>query len=210
MPLDLPDGKLMHRFIQGFAASRFGAESATPPWHLVSSIERLISAQIPKLGSDYRIDGNVAVHETAHLEDGAIVKGPAIIGPACFVAGTAYLRGAVFLDEHCIIGPAAELKSSLLFKGTKLAHLNFVGDSILGESVNCEAGSIVANYRNELADKRIRIAFDGEIIDTGIEKFGALIGDGVRLGANAVIAPGALITPGTVVPRLGLVDQRPR
>ena len=181
-----------------------------PPWRLISSIEPLIASRIPGLGRDYRIEGDIAVHETARIEEDAIVKGPAIIGPSCFIAATAYVRGGVFLDEGCIIGPAAELKSSLVFKGAKLAHLNFVGDSILGENVNCEAGSIVANYRNELADKRIRIAFEGRIIDTRVEKFGALIGDHARLGANAVIAPGALILPGTVVPRLGLVDQRPR
>lgn len=209
MSPDLIGGTLMRRFIRNFGGSPFAEDIATSPWRLISSIERLITAQIPKLGGDYRIAGNVAVHDTAQIEEGAILKGPAIIGPACFVAATAYLRGGVFLEESCIIGPAAELKSSLLFKGAKLAHLNFVGDSILGENVNCEAGSMVANYRNELADKRIHIAFEAGIIDTGVEKFGALIGDGVKLGANAVVAPGALIAPGTVVPRLGLVDQRP-
>jgi UDP-N-acetylglucosamine diphosphorylase / glucose-1-phosphate thymidylyltransferase / UDP-N-acetylgalactosamine diphosphorylase / glucosamine-1-phosphate N-acetyltransferase / galactosamine-1-phosphate N-acetyltransferase len=120
------------------------------------------------------------------------------------------LRDGVFLDEDCIIGPAAELKSSFMFKGSKLAHLNFVGDSILGEGVNCEAGSVVANCRNENQDRRIRIAFEGQIIETGVDKFGGVFGDGVRLGANAVVAPGALIWPGTVIPRLGLVDQQAR
>jgi NDP-sugar pyrophosphorylase family protein len=205
----MTDNELLPRFIRGFAASPFSQEIATAPWRLISSIEPLIASRIRALGRDYRIDGDIAVHQTARIEEGAVVKGPAIIGPSCFIAATAYVRGGVFLDEGCIIGPAAELKSSLLFKGAKLAHLNFVGDSILGEGANCEAGSIVANYRNELADKRIRIAFEGRIIDTCVEKFGALIGDRARLGANAVIAPGALIAPGTAVPRLGLVDQRP-
>jgi NDP-sugar pyrophosphorylase family protein len=203
------DRGLLTRFLRGFAASPFGEESAAQPWRLTSAIAALVASRLPKLGSDYRIDRDIAVHETARIEPGATVKGPAIIGPSCLIAATAYLRGGVFLDEGCIIGPAAELKSSLLFKGAKLAHLNFVGDSILGEGVNCEAGSMVANYRNELEDKRIKIAFEGRIIDTGVAKFGALVGDGARLGANAVIAPGALIAPGTAIPRLGLVDQRP-
>lgn len=73
--------------------------------------------------------------------------------------------------------------------------------------MNLEAGSIVANYRNERADKEIRIRRGGTLHGTGVEKFGALIGDRVRIGANAVIAPGALLLPGQVVPRLALVDQ---
>lgn len=91
--------------------------------------------------------------------------------------------------------------------GSKIAHLSFVGDSIIGAGANIEAGAVIANYRNERDDKRIRIAFEGGVIDTGVEKFGALVGDGARIGANAVIAPGALIRPSAVVPRSALIDQ---
>ena len=113
------------------------------------------------------------------------------------------MRGGCWLDARCIIGPAAELKTSFVFAGSKLAHLNFVGDSVLGADVNIEAGAMIANYRNERANKRIRI---GEI-DTSVEKFGALLGDYCRIGANAVIAPGALLPAGSIVSRLSLVDQ---
>ena len=75
--------------------------------------------------------------------------------------------------------------------------------------MNLEAGSIVANYRNELEDKAIRIAFDGGVIETGVRKFGALLGDGVRVGANAVIAPGAILAPGSRLARMALLDQHP-
>jgi len=76
--------------------------------------------------------------------------------------------------------------------GTIDAHFNFIGDSIIGADVNFEAGSLVANHSNEQDDKEIRILLDGAVIRTGVEKFGAVIGDGCRIGANAVIAPGAL------------------
>jgi bifunctional N-acetylglucosamine-1-phosphate-uridyltransferase/glucosamine-1-phosphate-acetyltransferase GlmU-like protein len=102
-----------------------------------------------------------------------------------------------------------ELKSTFMFRGSKVAHLNFVGDSIVGSDVNIEAGAIVANYRNEMDNKRILILWKGTIIDTGVEKFGALIGDNARIGANAVVAPGALIEAGTRLTRLGKVDQYP-
>ncbi|MES2724715.1 MAG: DapH/DapD/GlmU-related protein [Pseudomonadota bacterium] len=152
----------------------------------------------------------MALHRSAVVEPGAVLKGPAIIGPRCLVAAGAYLRGGVFLEEDCIVGPNAELKSSFMFKGSKLAHLNFVGDSILGAGVNIEAGAAIANYRNELEDKAIRIAWRGGVLETGVEKFGALLGDETRVGANAVIAPGAILERTARVGRLALVDQYPR
>ena len=180
------------------------------PWTLTSRANVIVVEVIARLRSGYRVEGSIAVHETAVVEPGAILKGPLIIGPNCFIAAGAYLRGGCWLAERCIVGPGAELKSSFLFEGTKLAHFNFVGDSILGEGVNLEAGSIVANYRNEQADPAIAIVFDGRRIDTGVSKFGAIIGDFARIGANSVVAPGAFIAPRTIVPRLSLVDQAPR
>jgi UDP-N-acetylglucosamine diphosphorylase / glucose-1-phosphate thymidylyltransferase / UDP-N-acetylgalactosamine diphosphorylase / glucosamine-1-phosphate N-acetyltransferase / galactosamine-1-phosphate N-acetyltransferase len=100
------------------------------------------------------------------------------------------------------------LKSSFVFAGSKLAHFNFVGDSILGRDVNLEAGSVIANYRNELPDPTISLVAEGRRVETGVDKFGALVGDRARIGANAVIAPGAFIAPDTIVPRLSLIDQR--
>lgn len=164
---------------------------------------------IAAAGSDYAVRDGVAVHRLAVVEPGAVLKGPVLIGPGCLVAGSAYLRAGVFLADGCIVGPACELKSTFMLPAGKVAHLSFVGDSILGARVNCEAGSMVANYRNERDDKRIRIVREGRVIDTGVDKFGALLGDGVRIGANAVVAPGALLERGAIVPRLTLVDQSP-
>jgi bifunctional N-acetylglucosamine-1-phosphate-uridyltransferase/glucosamine-1-phosphate-acetyltransferase GlmU-like protein len=96
-----------------------------------------------------------------------------------------------------------------MFSGAKIAHVSFVGDSIIGSRANIEAGAIVANYRNELEDKLIRIRWNGQVIETGVDKFGALIGDDARVGANAVIAPGALLDKKTVVRRASLLDQFP-
>ena len=99
------------------------------------------------------------------------------------------------------------MKSSFLFSGTKLAHFNFVGDSILGHDVNLEAGSIIANYRNELDGAAISFDFHGELVETGVNKFGALLGDRTKIGANSVVAPGAILPAGTIVKRLSLIDQ---
>lgn len=125
---------------------------------------------------------DAAIHRTAHIEDGAAIKGPALIGPGCFIASSALLRGGCWLERDCIIGPSCELKTSFVFAGGKLAHLNFVGDSVIGAGVNIEAGAMITNYRNESTDKRIRIRIGENVIETGVEKFGALVGDGAKIG----------------------------
>lgn len=199
---------LISDYVADWAISPFAAADG-PPWAATRDAERLIAAQLAALGPAYRIEDGVAIHHSATIEPGCVLKGPAIIGPRCFVAAGAYLRGGIYLAADCIVGPACELKTSFMFPGSKVAHLSFVGDSILGAQVNIEAGAMIANYRNELADKRIRILAEGVVIDTGVDKFGALVGDDSRIGANAVVAPGALLQPGSRVRRLQLVDQYP-
>ena len=196
---------MIFRYVAAWAQSPFAEIDL--PWIATQQAETFIQAAISGLDDAYHIANAIAVHRSATIENGAVVKGPAIIGPGCFVAANAYLRGGVYLAGNCIVGPAAELKTSFMFPGSKLAHLNFVGDSILGSGVNVEAGAMIANYRNEMADKRIRIHHEGRVIDTGVDKFGALVGDDSRIGANAVIAPGALLAPSSRIGRLELVDQ---
>jgi UDP-N-acetylglucosamine diphosphorylase / glucose-1-phosphate thymidylyltransferase / UDP-N-acetylgalactosamine diphosphorylase / glucosamine-1-phosphate N-acetyltransferase / galactosamine-1-phosphate N-acetyltransferase len=179
-----------------------------PPWDICANADALVKAAIAALPAGYRrLDTDVAVHETAKIEAGAILKPPCIVAEACFVAAHAYLRGGVWLGAAVVIGPSVEIKSSLIGRGTRVAHFNFVGDSILGAEVNIEAGAILANYRNEAADKEIVCVLDGVEIRTGRDKFGSLVGDRCRIGANAVLAPGTILSRGTIVPRLKLIDQ---
>lgn len=179
------------------------------PWEICQKAAEIVEAWICTLPGDYVIKDGIAVHKTATIETGAILKPPCIIGENCFVASYAYLRGGVWLDKNVIIGPASEIKSSFIGAGSKAAHFNFVGDSIIGENVNIEAGAILANYRNERQDKEI-ICFDGQqYIHTNHKKFGSLIGDNSRIGANAVLAPGTLLKQNSIVQRLSLVDQTP-
>jgi NDP-sugar pyrophosphorylase family protein len=198
----------MAQFVADMASSPWTACADLEPWVLVSQVAERVLQRLPLLSrDDYDITGDVAVHRSATVEGGAVLKGPLIVGPRCWVASGAYLRGGNWIADDCIIGPGSELKSSFVFAHTKLAHFNFVGDSILGAGVNLEAGSIVCNHRNERADKQIFVVRDGALHDTGVSKFGALIGDGCRIGANAVIAPGALLLARTVVARTQLIDQ---
>lgn len=177
------------------------------PWQITSQSESIVRTMLQTLeATEYVFSDEIAVHRTSTVENGAVLKGPLIIGPNSFVAAGAYLRGGNWISQRCIFGPGSELKSSFVFSGTKLAHFNFVGDSILGSDVNLEAGSIICNYRNERKDKEINVRIGSVLHRTECDKFGAVVGDQARLGANAVLAPGGILNSGFVVRRASLYD----
>lgn len=207
--MSAPAPYALRSFVGGVEGKFLRSLADKAPWELTSSAAEIVAAMMSGLDSAWRVNLGVAQHATATIEQGAVVKGPCVLGPRAFVAAGAYLRDGVFCDEDAIIGPHCEIKSSFFLRGAKAAHLTFVGDSVIGPGANIEAGAMVANYRNERTDKRIRIVVDGAVIDCGVDKFGAVIGDGARIGANAVIAPGAVIKKAQIVPRLALVDQGP-
>ncbi|GJD53633.1 Bifunctional protein GlmU [Methylobacterium crusticola] len=198
---------LIAAHVRDFPHSALAEFAAHAPWALTDAAGAVVQRLLGRLDGAYRVSGSVAVHATATIESGATLKGPVVVGPGCFVAAGAYLRGGAWLEADCVVGPGAELKSSFVLAGTTLAHFNFVGDSIVGQGVNLEAGAIIANCRNEWPGAPVAFIHEGERIETGLVKFGALVGDRVRIGANAVVAPGAILPAGTVVPRLALVDR---
>jgi UDP-N-acetylglucosamine diphosphorylase / glucose-1-phosphate thymidylyltransferase / UDP-N-acetylgalactosamine diphosphorylase / glucosamine-1-phosphate N-acetyltransferase / galactosamine-1-phosphate N-acetyltransferase len=178
------------------------------PWEITANTNALVDEMILKLdANEYSIDNGVAIHKSATVETSTVLKAPVIIGENCFVAATAYLRGGVYLGKNSSVGPGCEIKSSLIFQNTTVAHFNFIGDSIIGNDVNVEAGAVFANRYNERTDKRIRAIYNGALMETLSEKFGGLVGDGSRIGANAVLSPGTILPPDSKVKRLALVEQ---
>lgn len=177
------------------------------PWEIISRIPEMLPQVIKGLDAEYLIENDVAIHRSAIVENHVILKGPVVIGPNCFVGAHAYLRGGVFLDNGVSIGPGSEIKTSIVLTRSALAHFNFVGDSFIGANVNMEAGSVIANHYNEREQKLIRVMHREMVIETGVTKFGALVGDQCRIGANAVLSPGTMLPPGTIVKRLELVEQ---
>ncbi|MCC6953399.1 MAG: hypothetical protein IT290_04720 [Deltaproteobacteria bacterium] len=173
------------------------------PWGALAKLGDYVAERVRR----EQRDGEQFIHPTAIVESGAVLKGAVYISAGAFVAAGAYLRGGVFLGERVRVGPGCEVKSSLIMSDTRLAHFNFVGDSIVGSDVNFEAGALVANHWNERSDKTIVVATARGTLSTGVTKFGAFIGDGARIGANAVLSPGTLLAPGSVIPRLALVEQ---
>lgn len=160
---------------------------------------------IAKLGTDYTVSGGVAIHKSSKVEPAVVLKAPIIVGPECFLASHSYLRGGVILAGYNSVGPGCEIKSSILCLKTNLAHFNYVGDSFLGANVNMEAGAVIANHFNERSEKEISVRINGVVVSTGVEKFGALVGDGSKIGANAVLSPGTVLAPNTIVKRLELI-----
>lgn len=133
----------------------------------------------------------VWVHKTAVVFPSAYLGAPCIIGPRTEVRHCAFIRGAALVGADCVVGNSVELKNVILFDRVQTPHYNYVGDSILGYCSHMGAGSITSNVR---ADKALVVVHDREeALETGIKKFGALLGDHVEVGCNAVCNPGTVI-----------------
>jgi NDP-sugar pyrophosphorylase family protein len=193
-------------FINGFA-DFFPEQHDWLPWDITKNLQDILILMISQLNNDFETRDNIAIHKSARVEYGAVIKGPVIICEDCFIGAHAYLREGVYAGKSTTIGPGCEIKTSIILNNTSTSHFNFIGDSIVGKNVNFEAGSIIANHYNERTDKKIRVVHQSQIIQTHSEKFGALVGDHSCVGANAVLSPGTLLPPNTIVKRLELVDQ---
>lgn len=177
------------------------------PWETTNNLEVLVGKKIQNLDSAYTIQDGVAIHKTAIIEQGVIFKGKIIISENAFIGANAYLRGPIYIGAGVKIGPGSEIKQSIILDHSASAHFNYIGNSIIGSNVNFEAGSICANHYNERADKNIIVIYREAIIDTQSAKFGSLVGDDSRIGANAVLSPGTILAKKSIVKRLELIEQ---
>lgn len=185
----------------------FAQKSSLEPWVLISELSVIIEDLQKKLNSDFEIHNGIAIHKTAMIEQGVVIKGPVIISENCIISAHAYLRGPIYLGNAVKIGPGCEIKQSLIFSNSAIAHFNYIGNSIIGSRVNFEAGSICANHYNERQNKSISVYYKQELFQTNTEKFGSLVGDGSKIGANAVLSPGTVLDKNAIVKRLELIDQ---
>jgi len=171
-------------------------------WEALRKIESYLAAHLkPELRN--RCEGrafigeNVFIGEGTVVEDGVMIKGPAIIGKNCKIRHNAYFRENVIMGDNCIAGNATELKNVLLFNNAQAPHYNYVGDSILGHKAHLGAGVKISNYK--MFPGNVEVEKDGVPFDTGLRKFGALVGDGAEVGCNAVLNPGSIIGRGAVI-----------
>ena len=193
------------------AALFAGCSTAWEPlFHIKSHLARLVGDKQTILGKVARSawigDAPVYIAEDAVVEPGVYLVGPAYIGAGAVLRQGAYVRENVILLDRSMVGHASEIKNSILLPGAHAPHFNYVGDSILGTGANLGAGTKLSNLeikseKDPLTGQRPTITFhmDGEMVDTGLTKLGAILGDDVQTGCNAVLNPGCLVGPRTLI-----------
>ena len=178
--------------ISGFELSDI-FEEISVIWEAIRKIEKFVQVHLSKKLSK----GNVVIGKGTVVEKGAFVKGPAIIGKNCFIAHGAYIRENVIIGDNVKIGHASEIKNSIILNNTHIAHFNYIGDSVIGNNVNFGAGAITANFR--LDGKNVSVKHKNVKIDSRLTKFGAIVGDGTKIGVGAVLNPGTVLGKNCVV-----------
>ncbi len=168
-------------------------EGLTYPWEALPKI----SGFIMELGStlsaeEYEFDGkNVWIAKSAKVAPTASITGPCIIGKDAEVRHCAFIRGSAVVGEGAVVGNSTELKNVVLFNKVQVPHYNYVGDSILGYKAHMGAGSITSNVKSDKTLVCVNVA--GEKIETGLKKFGAMIGDNVEVGCGSILNPGTVV-----------------
>ena len=162
------------------------------PWQALSGIKELILTLGPQLGEEYtEVAPKVWVHNTATVFPTAYLGAPCIIGAETEVRHCAFIRGAALVGEHCVVGNSVELKNVILFDNVQTPHYNYVGDSILGYKSHMGAGSITSNVKQD--QRPVMVHTPEGNMETGLKKFGAMLGDFVEVGCNSVLNPGTVI-----------------
>lgn len=208
--------------LQEFAHSSLW-QDRDPVWAALISLESYlmrfshkIEIAIPKT-SYFEGKSHISIGEGTVIEPGVFIQGPCIIGKNCLIRHGAYLRGSVILGDGCVVGHGSEIKHSILLNGSAAAHFCYVGDSILGSSVNLGAGVKCSNLR--LDGREISISRNQTKVKTGMKKLGAIVGDGGQVGCNCVLNPGTvvgkksaiypLLNVGGYIPGFSLVKSQP-
>ncbi len=170
-------------------------------WDAVKRIADYIQSVKPEIHGQVSpqafVDNNVCIGPGTQVEAGATIKGPSIIGKDCRIYAGAFIRENVIMGNSVLAGRNVEIKNSLLFDEVAIPHFNYVGDSILGWRVHLGAGVKIANMR--IDGRPVRIRVDDHSFDTGMMKFGAVLGDEVEIGCNAVVNPGTCIGRRTMI-----------
>ena len=171
-------------------------------WDALKLLPDFVKAQLrpnrheTRLGTPY-VGPDVMIGAGTVVEHGAVIKGPAIIGENCEIRSSAYIRGNVIIGDSCVIGNTCEFKNAVVFNGVQVPHFSYVGDSILGYKAHLGAGVILSNVKS--VNGNVTVRGTTEEIDSGMRKFGAIIGDGADIGCNCVLNPGSIIGRRTVL-----------
>lgn len=165
-------------------------------WDVLGQLTSIVNSRVtPEIQGNVHplavIEGAVSIGEGTIVEPGAYIKGPTIIGKHCEIRHGAYIRGGVLAGDKCVIGHTTEVKNAIFMDGAKAGHFAYIGDSILGRNVNLGAGTKLANLKMIAGNVQLKLA--GKLMDSGLRKFGAILGDDVETGCNSVCSPGTML-----------------
>lgn len=183
--------KNLYNLEETIAAELF--EGAVYPWELLSKISNFIVKLGEKLPKDKftQVTEQIWIANSAKVAPTACINGPAIIDEEAEIRHCAFIRGNAIVGKGAVVGNSTELKNVILFNKVQVPHYNYVGDSILGFKSHMGAGAITSNVKS---DKTLVVVKNGEEkIETGLKKFGAMLGDHVEVGCNSVLNPGTVI-----------------
>lgn len=172
------------------------------PWNLLEANEYFVGKIKGKIARSAIVEkgatlkGEIALGERSIVKSGVYIEGPATIGADCVIGPNCYIRASTAIGDHSHIGNAVEIKNSIIGERTNVAHLSYVGDSIIGDDCNLGGGTITANLRHDF--KNVRCMIKGELKDTGRQKLGVIMGDNCKTGINNSIYPGVKIDAGTL------------
>ena len=174
-------------------------EDVTYPWEALSKIKEFILEYGRSLSpTEYEHPReDVWIHKAAGIFASAYIDGPCIIGAGSEVRHCAFIRGSVLIGEGCTVGNSTELKNVILLDNVQVPHYNYVGDSILGFKAHMGAGSITSNVKSDKG--MVKVHFEDGDAETGLKKFGAILGDNVEIGCGSVLNPGTVIGRGSSV-----------
>ncbi len=168
------------------------------PWQQLNETAQELLALAPSVRGTVHplatVDGILELGEGSVIKAGCVIEGHVRIGKRCIIGPNAYLRGETSIGDDCLIGNAVEIKSSLLGNHVAVAHLSYIGDSILGNDINVGGGCIFSNFRHDAAE--IRMSWNGQLQATGRNKLGCVVGDHARIGCKCVILPGRVVAAG--------------
>ena len=170
------------------------------PWLCLSELRNFASELVNKLAASdnyYLLCDGVVAAKSAVISKSATIYGPAVIGEECEIRCGAFIRGSAIIGKGCVVGNSCEIKNSLLFDRVQVPHFNYVGDSVLGYRSHLGAGAITSNVKSDKT--LVTLKNNGVTIETGLKKFGAMIGDLVEIGCNSVLNPGTVIGKNTTV-----------
>lgn len=172
-------------------------EGLTYPFEVLPKIGDYIKNVGPTLDKEVYEDlgDNIWIAKSAKIAPSAFIAGPCIIGENTEVRHCAFIRGNALVGNNCVVGNSTELKNVVLVGKVQVPHYNYVGDSVLGYGSHMGAGSITSNVKSDKT--LVAVKNDGETLETGLKKFGAMIGDGVEVGCGSVLNPGTVIGKNT-------------